>query len=349
MAVEVFGTIAKAAHDRFVRKLSDETARNHVILAMLQKKGRIRYGEDGKQLTWPVRYKRHELETYVDGQKVQFKRINPYLWATVDWRAYDMNTVVTKFEVLTTKGESALFRLYGQKTRELKDDFRRELAGKFFQDGSDGKNFIGIEGIMSGTYAAGSKLGTPNGTYAGLDQTEGTYGGSSIADVEYSFWSPTLVNYGSSAWAASGQTFADTGLEAVRYGILRTMRRNAVGERIDYVDLHLDMYNDFMELYSGKENLYVNKGSRNGPLAQLGFETLEYDGVEITWEEDVPADTGYGINCNYVDLCLLSDTLVDGSVEYDIDSKGWKLDADIFGQFKFKSPQHQFKLYSSEV
>jgi len=349
MAVEVFGTIAKAAHDRFVRKLSDETARNHVILAMLQKKGRIRYGEDGKQLTWPVRYKRHELETYVDGQKVQFKRINPYLWATTDWRAYDMNTVVTKFEVMTTKGESALFRLYGQKTRELKDDFRRELAGKFFQDGSDGKNFIGIEGIFSGTYAAGSVAGTANGTYAGIDQTLGAYGGSSIADVEYAFWTPTLLNWASTAWEGydTSANFINTALETVRYGILSTMRRNAVGERIDYVDFHLDMYRLFMEAFTAKENLYVNKGKRQGPLASLGFETLEYDGVEITWEEDVPADTGYGINTDYIDLCLLSDTLVDGSVEYDIDSKGWKMDADIFGQFKFTSPQHQFKIYTS--
>jgi len=345
MSVEVFGTIAKAAHDRFVRKLSDETARNHVILALLQKKGRIRYGEDGKQLTWPVRYKRHELETYVDGQKVQFKRINPYVWATVDWRAYDMNTIVTKFEVLTTKGESALFRLYGQKTRELKDDFRRELAGKFFQDGSNGKDFIGIEGILSGTYLGTANDGTANGTYASIDQTLGTYGGSSLADVEYAFWTPTLVNWHSSGWTGSTPTdFSDTALKSVRYGILHTMRRNAVGERVDYVDFHLDMYRLFMEAYTAKENLYVNKGSRPGPLASLGFETLEYDGVEITWEEDVPADTGYGMNADYIDLMLLSDTLVDGSVEYDIDSKGWKMDADIFGQFKFSSPQHQFKI-----
>ena len=207
-----------------------------------------------------------------------------------------------------------------------------------------------MEGIFSATWATASRDGTADGSYAGIDQTLGTYGGSSISDVEYGFWSPTLVNWESTAWDGGAPTdFTETALQSVRYGILNTMRRNAVGERIDYVDFHLDMYRLFMEAYSAKENLYVNKGSRNGPLASLGFETLEYDGVEITWEEDVPASTGYGINCNYVDLCLLSDTLVDGAVEYDIDSKGWKMDADIFGQFKFSSPQHQFKLYSSEV
>jgi len=347
MSVEVFGTIAKATHDKYVRRLSDETARNHAILGMLKKKGRIRYNSDGKQLTWPVRYKRHELESYVDGAQVQFKRINPYKWATIPWRAYDMNTVVTKFELLTTKGKSALFKLYGQKSRELKDDFNRELSGKFFQDGSDGANFQGCEAIFSGTYAVGSRDGTANGTYGGIAQTLGTYGGSSVADVQYGFWTPTLVNWRSSIWTGSAPattSFETTALESLRYGIMHTMRRNAKGERVDYVDFHLDMYRMFKEAYSAKENLYVDSGKSKGPLAELGFETTRYDGVEVTWEEDVPALTGYGFNCDQIEMHVLGSSLVDGSVEWDIDSKSWKMDADIFGNFAFNSPQHQFKM-----
>ena len=347
MSVEVFGTIARATHDRYVRKLQDDTIRKHAILALLKKKGRIRYNEDGKQLTWPVRYKRHALETYVDGQKVQFRRINPYLWSTIPWRAYDMNTVVTKFELLTTKGRSALFKLYGQKSRELRDDFRRELAGKFFQDGSDGTNFMGAEAIFSGTYAACSLTGTADSTYGGISQVVGTYGGTSVNDVQYAFWTPQLINWKSTVWTGSGITqFRTTALAAVRYGILHTMRRNAVGERVDFVDFELEMYREFLEAFSDKENLYVTKGKRPGPLASLGFEAVEYDGVEVTWEEDVPTDTGYGFNCDYIDLCCLNSQLVDGSVEWDIDSKAWKMDADIFGNFAFKSPQHQFKIYT---
>jgi hypothetical protein len=343
---QAFGTIAKAAHDMFVRKLSDQTARNHVMLSMLKKKGRIKYRCDGTQLTWPVRYKRHALETYTDGKQVQFKRIDPYLRATVPWRAYDMNTIVTKQETLATQSKSALFKLYGSKTRELRVDFMRELTGKFFNDGSDGENFHGAEAIFSGTYTSGSKAGTANGTYASLNQTLGNYGGTSLSNPEYAFWTPTLVAWNSSAWAATGSTFVATALEAVRYGINRTMRRNAKGERVDVIDLTLDMWEDFQNALEAKESIYVTKGKR-GTLAELGFTTMYYDGVEVTWEEDVPANTGYGFNFDYIELDCMTATLVDGYVEKDVDSKGWKIGADIFGNCKFESPQHQFKLYAA--
>lgn len=342
---EVFGTIARATHDKFIRKLSDETTRKHAILALLEKKGRIEFGADGKQLTWPVRYKEHDLETYVDGAQVQFKRINPYLWATLQWRAYDMNTLVTKFERLTSKGQEALIKLYAQKAKELKTDFRRKLSGKFFGSGANGLDFNGVEAIYSATYAAGSLEGTLNGTYATISQVLGTYGGASIADKEYAFWSPTTINWNSTVWTGSAPaSFATTALAATRYGILHTMRRNDMGERVDMVDLNLEMFRLFEEAYSAKEQIHVLRGKDTGPLGQMGFKTIEYDGVEVTWEENVAANVGYGLNLDYVKLCVLSDTLVDGSVEYDIDSKSWKMDADIFGNFQFSSPQHQFKL-----
>lgn len=340
---QVFGTIAKAAHDMFVRKLSDQTARNHVILSMLKKKGRIKYGCDGTQLTWTVRYKRHAMQTYTDGSHVQFKRIDPYLRANLPWRAYDMNTLVTKAERLACQGKSALFKLYASKSEELRTDFTRELAGKFFQDGSDGENFHGAEAIFSGTYASGSKAGTANGTYANLNQTLGNYGGSSVADVEYGFWTPTLIAWNSSAWNASGSGFDDTCFEVLRYGINRTMRRNAMGERVDVVDLHLDMWEQFENAMEAKEQLYVQKNKR-GTLAELGFTTMYFDGVEVTWEEDVPERTGYGFNFDKMRLNVQTKRLVDAYEEYDVDSKAWKLGADIFGNFQFESPQHQFKL-----
>ena len=343
---QAFGTILKAAHDLFIMGLADQTVRNHVILSMLKKKGRIKYGQDGTQMNWKVRYKRHQLETYQDGKVVTFKRIDPYLEATLPWRDYDMNTVVTKQERLATRGKSGIFKLYGQKSKELKTDFSRELSGKFFGDGSDGENFHGAEAIFSGTYTSASKAGTANGTYAGLNQTLGNYGGSSTADPEYDFWTPALVAWNSSAWNASASTFYATCLEAVRYGINRAMRKNATQERIDVVDLNLDMFEQFQNALEAKETIYVTKGNK-GLLGALGFTTMYFDGVEVTWEEDVPANTGYGFNFDYIELDCMTDQLIDGYVEYDIDSKGWKIGADLFGNFKFESPQHQFKLYAA--
>lgn len=344
MSVQAFGTIAKAATPRYVRRLFDETGRYHVIIAALRKKGRIELNCDGNELTWRVRYKRHPLTTYQDAQQVQFARRDLYKSCTVDWRAYDMNTAVTKQELLSTKGANRLFKLYGQKAEELKDDFIRELAGKFFQDGANGQDFIGIEGCLAGTYAAGSTTGTANGTYAGLNQTLGAYGGTSLADVQYGFWTPTLINWNSTAWPTSpAGDFSVSALWAIRKGITKTMRRNSRKEKIDVVDLNIDLWESFLNAYMAKETFYVDKG-RKSLLGALGFQSVWFDGVEVTWEEDVPANTGYGLNFDKMKLCVQNDKVVDGQVEWDIKQKAWLMDVDVFGQLQF-FPQHLFKLY----
>lgn len=338
-----FGTFYKAAHAEFKKGVADETIKRRMLLAELQRRGRISYNHDGTEMDWRVRYLEHDLNSYVDGGPVVFGRIDPYIKATLPYRAYDMNTVVTKKERLATQGKSAIFKLYEQKTKELKEDARKKFNGKLWGSGNTGTTDIhGLNSIFDGTYASGSKNGTANGTYAGIAQTLGANGGA-LGDSEYNFWTPTLVAWNSSQFT-SPYTFKATAGEAIRHGIVNVMDENDAEMRVSVVCLAKAMFLSFLEYMAGKEQIYTSKGRQPGPVASLGFEAVWFDGVEVTWEHDVPANTGFGINFNRLELCCMTDQLFGGDVEYDIDTKAWKMDIDFWGNLKIESPRHFFKL-----
>ena len=338
-----FTTIFKAAHPEFKRQLSDQTTKRRLILAELQRRGRITFNHDGTELDWRHRYLEHELTAYTDGAPVVFDRIDPYIKAVLPYRAYDMNTVVTKKEKLATKGKSAIFKLYRSKTKELKDDSRKKFNGKLWGSGDNGTDIHGLGSIGSGTHTSGAVVGTNTGTYAGISMVLGANGGAA-GDSEYDFWTPTLVTWNSSAWAASGSTFADTAFEAIRYGMIEVAEENDEESTIDAVVLAKGLYRDFLTAFQAKEQLYTTKGRKAGPIASLGFEAVWFDGVEVTWEHDVTAEEGWGINFDQMELCVMDSMLFGGEVENDIDSKATKMDLDFFGNLKIESPRHFFKL-----
>lgn len=344
MSVQHFGTIVNAAHDRFVRKLSDQTLRRHVIVGLLNAKGRIEYGCDGTQLTWPIKFKRNTLATYQDAQEVVFQRRQPYKRATLEWAAYDMNDVVTEKELLTTRSRSALFKVYEQKEQSLQEDFLAEFNGEFFQAGTAGERMQGIHAAFpTVTATSGATAAAVSGTYATLNVGLGTYGGSSVNDPEYAFWTPTALTWNSSGWfAGTSPTFQSNAFEVARNGIILTGRRNNKNARVDYITYCIDWYTKFLNAFETKEQIYTSKGNKD-TVGGLGFEAIVFDGVEITWEEDVPDNQAFGINVDQMGLKVLGDDLVTYRHEWDIRQKAWLLDVGIYGNFFF-NPQHFFTI-----
>jgi hypothetical protein len=337
-----FTTVFKAAHSEFVRGLSDETIKRRRILKELQSRGRVTFNHDGQDHDWRVRYREHDLDTYVDGAPVVFGRIDPYIQAVLPWRAYDMNTVVTKKEKLATRGKSAIFKLYKQKTKELRDDVRKKFNGKLW--GSAGTADIhGAEEIFGATYASGSISGTANGTYAGIAQTLGANGGATVADPEYAFWTPNMYAWDASGWVG-GQTFASNAGAVLRRGIIDTMQENDLEERVDCIYLAKQLFIDFLQYLDARDNIYTAKGGKLGPTTDAGFTAVIFDAVKVTWEFDIATNRGYGLNFDKMELMSMNTMLFDGAVEDDIDSKATKMDVDYFGNLKFESPRHFFKI-----
>jgi len=208
------------------------------------------------------------------------------------------------------------------------------------------------------TANAADFVGYPNDTYAGLSTVLGNYGGenesnvvwpSGVADPEYDFWSPLLVNYTCTGFSGATDTFVAQGDEAMRYAIIHSQRNATMDGQITNIVLARGLYMDLLNLLDGKEQIQVVPGDpAAGSLRTLGFKNVvSFDGVDVSWEGAVPTNVGYGYNINNIQLLSMDDSLFRSEgPEYQIESQAFVAVVSTLSNLKFASPRNFFKLLS---
>ena len=86
--------------NRYIRGEEDAIKRNRKILAMLEKRGRIKYNISGDQLDWKVKYRRAVMSVNNGEQNIEFSRINRFKTANLDFEGYTVADSMTKREKL---------------------------------------------------------------------------------------------------------------------------------------------------------------------------------------------------------------------------------------------------------
>lgn len=348
--------------------------RNRKILALLQDRGRVTFNHNGLLLDWKVRYRRAPLSGFIDGDTLSFSRQNRWRTAQVDWRGYAMTDQMTEFEKQKNKGDAAIVKVWSEMAKLLVDDITDQFGDEPYIDGGaagNNKRFNGIESFMGFRATAGTKqpIGKPNSTYAGNVTNLGNYGGTwsstgttndtagdtvgdwptGTGDAHFDFWSPLIVDYtsaittstanGTTGWQASTKTWANTCLEAVRYGIINSQKNKSKKSMLDLVALEIEMFRLFKDKAQTEEQLFVTRGDAGDGLYKLGFkDVINFDGIDITSEYGIPRFTGYGWNIDAVELCSLLDVLIKSKgPDYDMASDAYRFAVFIMGNFKFNN------------
>jgi hypothetical protein len=86
--------------------------------------------------------------------------------------------------------------------------------------------------------------------------------------------------------------------------------------------------------------------SRQNGLRSYGFsDVFEIDGVEVSSENSVPANTGYGLAVGNIELlCMENQLMVSEGPFYDELTQQFRYVVSTLGNLKFKSPRNFFKL-----
>lgn len=318
--------------------------RNRKLLAMLKERGRITFNWGGDKMDWKVRYRRAPMQGYADTETLTFPRRDRWKTAHLDWRGYAATDSMTKGERLKNKGAQAIIDVYTQIARSLLDDMEESFCDELYIDGNasgNGKRIHGIESFLgtSGA-AAGGFIATPSDTFANLLTDLGNYGGTwtgnwpaGSGDAHYDFWSPLIVDYTDTAWAASTKTWANTCIEALRYGIIKSQKNKSKKGSLDTIVLDGDLYREFLAKLDDKQRIVIQSNASNSTLIKLGFTDVQnFDGVDITWEFGVPATVGYGFNFDQMELRSQQGKLfVPEGPDYDIAGKSWRFSIDFYG------------------
>jgi hypothetical protein len=344
---------------QYVKGEEPNVLRNRKLTALLKQRGRIKYNSSGESLDWKVRYKRAPLSGFADSDTLTFSRRNRWKTATLPWRGYASTDSMTKKERLMNKSVEAIIKIYDNVARLLLEDIEDQFCDEMYIDGNgtgnskrlhgvesflgDGGNTIHISTGAERSANAADKVAAPDDTYAGLTTQLADYGGTwtgswpnGTGDANYDFWAPTLVNYTSTAFGGATDTFTDQGDEAMRYMILKCQKNKSRRGALDLILLESNLYEEFLQLMDAKERFVSRPGRNEGSMAKLGFtDSMNYDGVDVTWEYGVPDTVGYGFNIDAMQLCSLQNQLfVPEGPDFDIASQSWRFSIDFYGNLE---------------
>lgn len=345
---------------KFIRQVEVNILKNRKILALLKDRGRITFGHSGTKMDWKVEYNRNVLSGYTDGDPLVFDKKDRWKTAELGWRGYSMTDAMSKMEREQNKGNEAIIKVYSTIATNLAKDIEELFGDEVYNNGYlaiNEKRFHGIESVFGegATFDVANKILQSDQSYASLSTKLGTYGGAwngswpdGLGDYRYDFWSPIIVNYGSTGFTpATNNDWVHSGHAAIRYLIMKTARSKSATGQLDVILLENELYRLFLEQLDTKERIVIDRNAARSGLVKLGFaDTVNIDGTDVSWEYSIPTGVGYGFNMMAMELCSLQEQLFEpDGPDYDIANRTWRFAIDCLGNFKL-NPKFLGKLKS---
>ena len=364
-----FSRTAATTLANHIREVEESMLRNYQMGALLEAGGRVNYNNSGEGFDWPVQYRLHKVEGNTGETQRNFARRNLWKTASLEFRGYQTTDSMYYREFRSNKGPEGVVKVFDNFVERLETSLTQGLGGEYYVDGSASGNeqsWHGLESIfaLNGTVDSTSGaqrsanaadiVGYPNDTYAALSTVLGNYGGENessqywpdgIADAEFDFWSPLVVNYTTTHadLPSSTNTWAGQGDEAMRYAIINSQRNASKTGQITNILLARDLYMGLLNIIDDKERIAI---SSENSLRALGFkQTVNFDGIEVSWEAGIESGVGYGLNYDNIELKSMDESLLRSEgPEYDIHSQAFVAAVSTLSNLKFSSPRNFFKL-----
>jgi hypothetical protein len=339
---------------KYIRGEEVNVLRNRKLTALLMEKGRYTYNHSGDLMDWKVRYKQVPMQGLADADTLTFARQDKHKTAQLPWRGYGATDAMTSMEKEKNKSSEAIIKRYAQIAPTMLEDVEEQFSEEFYKDGNaaGAKGIHGFESFFGNSGASGL-IGTPSDTYAELSTVLGNYGGSwtgtwptGTGDSHYDFWSPLLVNYTNSGWTPTTDTWPNTCLEALRFGIIKVKKNKSKRSQMDLIILNDELYRQFLDKLQTEEQLNVVRGqtagSQKAKLYDLGFtDVINFDGVDVTSEYGIASNVGYGICTEAIEICSLQKELfVPRGPDYDMGSRTYRFSIEFMGNMKVASPRN---------
>jgi hypothetical protein len=334
------------------------------VFAALEGSGNIRTNMSGRGFDWEIQYRNHTPSGNNGETPRSFARQNLWKNAELEYRGAQVTDAIYKKEMLENRSASALVNVAGKMASRLLTSMEQYLAKEWVVDGYAAGNelrfhglesFLGYNGTINKdtgatrTANAADPFAAPSDTYAGLSTVLGAYGGSQKtgvwpngeADPEYDFYSPIICNYTSSYFG--GTSWSANCTKALREALHQTRRNDTKQDQVDMCLMDRRLYIDMLNKLDEKERVVV---SRTNGLRSYGFtDVFEFDGVECSSENSIPAGVAYGLAIGNMELLCMEGQLYNSEGPfYDEITQQYRYVVSTLGNLKFKSPRNFFKL-----
>jgi len=337
-----FLTVTEEAHINSIRTaapqymsgFSDLTKRNHLLLNMMASWGQIEYNASDISRIWQIRVRQPEVRVFSNTTNKTFSDHNPYEQMQVGIRGFEASDLLKELEWKLNQGSTQLIPLYENKMEFLGSTLVERMQEWIPRDGDTAAYQDGYQGFESCLLAENATTGSadpdatdrivlPNDSYGGHPTDLANFGGTWTSDLpaasrmnktqnidndwpygqgdsEYDALSPMLWAYDSSGWGATA--WEDNVEPVIRDAATALRNKNGMG--MGDIDLCFLLAPN---LYPGAENYYSSRfriiqpftgGDQGHPMPN----SIYVDGVALKSDYSVPADIGYGVCPNHIEM-----------------------------------------------
>lgn len=358
--------IRGAATIRNYAKGADEKiARRRLVPAMLKAKGRIPKRQGGDGFSWQWEFRQATANANNGAQSITPAPVDRYRQSTLTYKGYEVNDKLSwREKILNRDNKSKLIDVMANLGEKLIRDMGDAFHTTFYADGTGTSAMDGMGGFLAYTQTiqegastptartanAADRLGYPNDTYAGHSTVLGNLGGTWSGDYcgggtgssDFDAYTPTLVRCQSTAFG--GSTWQANAVEAVRYGAMQCLLKQAQGDgMLDTAIFPSNMWYLLANRLDAKERVTVRDAfglPHYGQDSEKGV--IVIDGLRCTYEYGVPVNRGYGINWGSVEYRCCLDSLIeldDDSPKWVGTESGYHWIARMLGNYAFTSPR----------
>lgn len=318
---------------QFMRGQLDNTLRRNIILKKLKEAGRVKMDASGKFLERTVRVGQYVSDYRTDLAQRTFARNQTRVTYAIPYALKEVTGLLSLLDVRFQKGrdqQTVLLNLAETMMNDMGVDFNTQLCGDLltknagstttfgqapaantpvpffgfptmFQYGAAPAAYNPDTQVIGGAVAATDKEVAAEGTYCGVTLAPT----GAIANVDNRVneaTSPVLVNWSSSAWAATGTTFDATCLEVLDYMDTRLTRSQDPDDRADLFLTTRTMFGQInYALLANNRVILGNQSQRIDPKLNKD-NTIPYGAQEIGWDVSMPANTLYDLNTRKLEL-----------------------------------------------
>jgi hypothetical protein len=293
------------------KRLIDGITQKNPLWKLLKKKGRIERNASGDAFTWNLEAGRHDVYVTSDDQDVSdlYTPRKRFQRPQLDWGQISSFRRFGKGILRQNAGKEALVKVRDREIPAMYRDAIFNTNGLHYQIlnqagasySGQGLPIFGLPSLFTGvSWNDSLKEGTvgSGATYAGVNLSLSGLVGT-VDGAERDAWTPTAINTTASVWSggSGAQTFRDNAFEILTYGLTRTDRfsSNEQQMRASLILLHQSMFTDLGTKIEGKQTYFITGKVGEDDEQGLGsnVDMLYHGGRMVTWDENLPADTGY--------------------------------------------------------
>lgn len=266
-----FDRVASTTLKNYRKQLADNVSDHIPLLGVMKAKGAVKT-KGGDTLVLPLVHEFANAQSYSGSDVIDITKQSGISAAEYNWKQVVCPVIVEGIEKAQNMGKEKQIDLLEGLFMQAELAIEDKVSEMFFGDGTgnSGKDMLGLEAIIA------------------QDPTTGTLGG--INSATYSFWR--------NSYNTSVGSFASYGLTQIETYIRATQRGT---DKVDLICMDTTNFGRLSTVANGRAEF------TNPRLAELGFDGLKVQGIDVIFDANCPSDRCYGINTKWTKFYIHED------------------------------------------